>query len=170
VVAPGERFAAGAIDVEVVNDKHAVIHPDYPRPDNSGFLLDVGGTVSVQDTTMTKNRSERAGGGLETAAGTVDLAEVDMSDNSTGDIPGNGGALHLTGAAQVTWNGGTVTGNDAAAQGGGLWNSETGLLVVIGVDVSGNTAPEGADVYNDGGIFLQDGLPVPPAGLGLPLG
>ena len=44
VVAPGERFAAGGIDVEVVNDKHAVIHPDYPRPDNSGFLLDVGGT------------------------------------------------------------------------------------------------------------------------------
>lgn len=137
---------------------------------SGGGLLDVGGTVSVQDTTMTKNRSERAGGGLETAAGTVDLAEVDMSDNSTGDMPGNGGALHLTGAAQVTWNGGTVTGNDAAAQGGGLWNSETGLLVVIGVDVSGNTAPEGAEVYNDGGIFLQDGLPVPPAGLGLPLG
>ena len=43
VVAPGERFDAGTIGVEVVNDKHAVIHPDYPRPDNSGYLLDVGG-------------------------------------------------------------------------------------------------------------------------------
>ena len=85
-------------------------------------------------------------------------------------MPGNGGALHLTGAARVTWSGGTVTDNDATAQGGGLWSSATGILVVTGVDVSGNTAPEGADVYNDGGIFLQDGLPVLPGAFALPLG
>ncbi|WP_181955703.1 MBL fold metallo-hydrolase, partial [Raoultella terrigena] len=27
----------------VVGEKHAVIHPDYPRFDNSGFLLTLGG-------------------------------------------------------------------------------------------------------------------------------
>lgn len=44
VVRPGETFTAGSVGVEVVNEQHAVIHPDYPRFDNSGFLLDVGGT------------------------------------------------------------------------------------------------------------------------------
>ena len=45
VVSPGDTLAVGGIGVEVVNELHAVIHPDYPRPSNSGFLLDVGGTT-----------------------------------------------------------------------------------------------------------------------------
>ena len=44
VVSSGDTLAVGGIGVEVVNELHAVIHPDYPRFDNSGFLLDVGGT------------------------------------------------------------------------------------------------------------------------------
>ena len=43
VVAPGDTLDLG-LPVRVVGDKHAVIHPDYPRFDNSGYLLDVGGT------------------------------------------------------------------------------------------------------------------------------
>lgn len=44
VVAPGDRFFLGAIAVQVVGELHAVIHPDLPRFDNSGYLLDVAGT------------------------------------------------------------------------------------------------------------------------------
>lgn len=44
VVAPGDVLDVG-LGVRVVGEKHAVIHPDYPRIDNSGFLLDVGGTA-----------------------------------------------------------------------------------------------------------------------------
>ncbi len=43
VVAPGDTLDVG-VPVRVVGDKHAVIHPDYPRFDNSGYLLDVAGT------------------------------------------------------------------------------------------------------------------------------
>jgi len=42
VVNPGDRLSPG-LDVEVVGEQHAVIHPDYPRLHNSGFLLSVGG-------------------------------------------------------------------------------------------------------------------------------
>ena len=42
VVRPGERVDAG-VPVEVVGEKHAVIHPELPHFDNSGFLLDVEG-------------------------------------------------------------------------------------------------------------------------------
>lgn len=41
VVRPGETFDAG-VPVRAVGEKHAVIHPDYDRFDNSGYLLDLG--------------------------------------------------------------------------------------------------------------------------------
>ena len=42
VVGPGGEFAAGAIPVTAVGELHAVIHPELPRFDNSGYLLEVG--------------------------------------------------------------------------------------------------------------------------------
>ena len=45
VVAPGEELAVGRIPVTVVGEKHAVIHPELPHFDNSGYLLDLGGTT-----------------------------------------------------------------------------------------------------------------------------
>jgi L-ascorbate metabolism protein UlaG (beta-lactamase superfamily) len=44
VVEPGSTFDVG-LPVRVVGEKHAVIHADYPRLDNSGYVLDLGGTT-----------------------------------------------------------------------------------------------------------------------------
>jgi L-ascorbate metabolism protein UlaG (beta-lactamase superfamily) len=44
VVAPGEAFDAG-LPVRAVGERHAVIHPDLPLFDNSGYLLDADGTI-----------------------------------------------------------------------------------------------------------------------------
>lgn len=41
VVSPGEDFDAG-LPVRAVGERHAVIHPDLPRFDNSGYLLTAG--------------------------------------------------------------------------------------------------------------------------------
>ena len=43
VVKPGENFDVG-VPTTVVGEKHAVIHPEIPRIDNSGYLLEVEGT------------------------------------------------------------------------------------------------------------------------------
>ncbi|WP_296604893.1 MBL fold metallo-hydrolase [Nocardioides sp.] len=43
VVAPGESFDVG-VPVRAVGELHAVIHPEYPRITNSGYVLDLGGT------------------------------------------------------------------------------------------------------------------------------
>ena len=43
VVAPGDDFDAG-LPVRAVGRLHAVIHPDLPRFDNSGYLLATGDT------------------------------------------------------------------------------------------------------------------------------
>ena len=44
VVRPGDRLDIAGASVEVVGEKHAVIHPDYDRFDNSGYVLQSGGT------------------------------------------------------------------------------------------------------------------------------
>lgn len=44
VVEPGQQLDVG-VPVTVVGEKHAVIHPELPHFDNSGFLLDVAGTT-----------------------------------------------------------------------------------------------------------------------------
>lgn len=44
VVTPGASLDLG-VPVRVVGERHAVIHPEFPRFDNSGYLLDLGGTT-----------------------------------------------------------------------------------------------------------------------------
>lgn len=44
VVEPGQTFDLLGASVEVVGRKHAVIHPELPHFDNSGFLVSAGGT------------------------------------------------------------------------------------------------------------------------------
>lgn len=43
VVAPGERLEVAGFPVEAVGRKHAVIHPELPHFDNSGYLIEVEG-------------------------------------------------------------------------------------------------------------------------------
>jgi L-ascorbate metabolism protein UlaG (beta-lactamase superfamily) len=43
VVRPGDRLDVSGLPVEVVGEKHAVIHPDYDRIDNSGYVVTAGG-------------------------------------------------------------------------------------------------------------------------------
>jgi L-ascorbate metabolism protein UlaG (beta-lactamase superfamily) len=45
VVSPGARLDVAGVPVAVVGERHAVIHPDLPRFDNSGFLMDLDGTT-----------------------------------------------------------------------------------------------------------------------------
>jgi L-ascorbate metabolism protein UlaG (beta-lactamase superfamily) len=45
VVRPGDTFDVG-VPVEVVGEKHAIIHPELPHFDNSGYLL------TVEDSTI----------------------------------------------------------------------------------------------------------------------
>jgi hypothetical protein len=131
---------------------------------SGGGILNVLGELAVGDTVVEGNRAKRAGGGIETSAGRVRLTDVDLVGNTTGAAPGNGGGLHVTGDSRVTYVGGRTLRNRAAAQGGGLWNSETGRLVVRDVTIKKNRAPEKPNTYNDGGTFTVDGDAVPSSG------
>ncbi len=42
VVAPGQSFEAAGLPVRTVGELHAVIHPEFPRFDNSGYVVTLG--------------------------------------------------------------------------------------------------------------------------------
>ncbi len=134
-----------------VNDNTATVGSG-----SGGGILNNGGMLDVDDTTIRGNVSARAGGGIETVAGTVDLHRVFLNGNTTGDAPGNGGGLHVTGAATVDVRNTIVGHNTAAAEGGGLWNSADGTMTVTGSRLEGNVA-NGTDADSGGGGLYNDG-------------
>ena len=84
---------------------------------------------NAEVTAILKKRTEghegtRYGGARTAAVG------AQLFRNTTGDEPGNGGALHLTGAGVVTITDTKVVRNEAGAEGGGLWNSADGVFTI----------------------------------------
>ncbi|MFD1016549.1 choice-of-anchor Q domain-containing protein [Winogradskyella rapida] len=121
---------------------------------SGGGLLSIGGAVMVEDASITNNRANRAGGGIELADGTLDMSSTDLSYNNVGVLPavaspGNGGGLHLGGPATATIAYSTVRDN-FAVEGGGLWNGGSDMTVTTS-EISGNSANEGGGVYNETG-------------------
>ncbi|WP_052090840.1 CSLREA domain-containing protein [Modestobacter caceresii] len=117
---------------------------------SGGGILNDQGTLLVDRSLISGNSATRAGGGIEANVGTTTLERSLLTGNSTGDSPGNGGGLHLTGAGTVDIDRSRVTSNTAAAEGGGLWNSATGTMTVTRTAVRGNSAPVGPNVFQDG--------------------
>lgn len=132
---------------------------------SGGGLFSLGGTVNVTGTTFTSNTASRAGGAIEVAAAaTVVLNNVTQggataaSGNRAAGLPGNGGALHVTGAGSaVTLNGGVVQNNFAAREGGGLWNDAGSTMNVNNARIVNNIAQGTAADDGGGGIFNNGG-------------
>ena len=129
-----------------------------------GIFNAEGASLVATGTTIANNQAARAGGGIETrAAASVTLNSVTLGSdgalltgNSAGPMPGNGGGLHMTGDGDVTVDGGSVNGNSAASEGGGLWNSIGTMTLRNALVIDGNTA-SGAEVTNGGGGVFNDG-------------
>ncbi|QDT04721.1 putative outer membrane protein PmpB precursor [Rubripirellula lacrimiformis] len=136
---------------------------------SGGAILNLGGTLVVTASEISQNEANRAGGGIEATAGTINtLTNVTLDDNVAGIVasPGNGGGLHITGAGDATVTGGTVSGNLAANEGGGLWNGSGTMMVSGGTQLSNNTAGNddadngGGAIFNSGGIVNVSGATI----------
>ncbi len=119
-----------------------------------------GGSITILNSSISGNSANRAGGGIEdnstNGIGTLVLTNTNLDNNSVGSSPGNGGGLHITGPGNATITGGTVNGNIAALEGGGLWNG-SGLMIVDGTTIDNNTANGDAADDGGGGIFNNGG-------------
>lgn len=125
---------------------------------SGGGVLNVsGGTISGNGVIITNNSASRAGGGIEDASNaSIALNNAIIDSNSVGNAPGNGGGLHVSGSANVSLTGGSVSANTAASEGGGLWNG-SGVMTVDGVTINGNTASGVAADQGGGGIYNLSG-------------
>ena len=122
------------------------------------ILLGEGARLQLLRSTLTENSASRAGGGVEDQSGgstTAEYFENTFTGNVTGSSPGNGGAVHVTGAGNSTFFGGVVRGNRATAEGGGLWNG-SGRMTVSNVTFDANVG-EGDDADNGGGALFNNG-------------
>lgn len=129
--------------------------------DRSGgaILNAAGGVLTVNGGSFTGNTADRAGGAIEEASGAasgttaVSLNGVSFSGNDAGATPGNGGALHVSGSADVVVDGSTFTGN-TAKEGGALWNN-AGTMTVTDSTFTSNSA-RGADADQGGGAIFAE--------------
>jgi fibronectin-binding autotransporter adhesin len=133
-----------------------------------------GGPISVSSTKVTGNASQGLAGGMyldsSAAANGVVLKNLTVSGNAAPSGFAGGGVLiintadfHITGgsffdnksgggAIAIAFSSGsilgvTVTGNDAASGGGGIWQLGGGTVVVQAAKVFGNTAPTDPDFF-----------------------
>lgn len=129
---------------------------------SGGGILNDFGNLFVMNSEISTNTAIRAGGGIESvmdATDSLSLLNVDLLTNSVGIAPGNGGGLHITGPGNSQISGGTVVGNTASSEGGGLWNG-TGIMTIDSTSFDGNTASgDGADqgggaLFNAGGTLV----------------
>ena len=144
----------GAIDVDAPADgSFTVTGATFIRntaTGNGGAIYeynDFGG--GIIDCTFTGNRAGGAGGAIlaDPNSGTL-LSNVVMHGNSAT----TGGAIYST--ARLSISGSTISGNHATGQGGGLYSDNAfvdslhGRVAVTGSVLRGNTAQEGAGIYN----------------------
>ncbi len=130
---------------------------------SGGGILSVGGPVDVWKTALTENAALRAGGGIELVEGALTVGQSTFDRNTAGPNPGNGGAVHVSGAATTTVDATRLTGNVAEREGGALWNSATGTMTVTGSTLTGNSAngiaadDGGGAIFNNGGTLSVSG-------------
>ncbi len=159
----GALFSDGG-KLTVRNSTISSNRADGTAGSGGGILVVPGSVLTVTNSTLTQNTAMRAGGGIEvnaTVTKTVAavLDDVDLLQNQTGSNPGNGGALHITGPGTVTVVNSNITSNTASTEGGGLWNSASGTLIVDKSTLRGNMATGvvadhgGGGLYNDGGAL-----------------
>jgi hypothetical protein len=114
-----------------------------------------GGTLTVSSCTITGNTAD-VGGGIYNAY--VKQSSLTVQDSTITNNTANtkGGGIYNNGIASIQNT--KVTSNSATLQGGGIFNDVNGTLTQYSSSVvSGNSAPEGADLDNLGHILMKKG-------------
>ena len=142
---------------------------DAPGTSGSGGgIFSTDGLINLENVDVSANVATRAGGGIEIIDGVANIQNSTLQLNVAGTSgivgdgtgnPGNGGGLHVSGNSATVLIGNTqILNNDAASEGGGLWNQAGSFLRVNNETViEGNRATGDAADQGGGGIFNNGG-------------
>lgn len=122
------------------------------------IFVNEGATLTLSNSTLSNNTANRAGGAIELRDGssaTLDQVDAAMNTANTtaGGGGGNGGVVHVSGAAAVDVTGGLYA-NNTAVEGGAFWNNQ-GEMSFDGVSIVGNEATGDDASQGGGGIFAE---------------
>ncbi|PHI21733.1 hypothetical protein CEQ90_00140 [Lewinellaceae bacterium SD302] len=117
-------------------------------------------TLTVMQSQFMQNTASRAGGAIEDQSGgraVTEIVDVEFTENTTGAAPGNGGAIHITGAGSMNITGGKAAFNVAAREGGAFWNG-AGTMMIDNVNIHDNVANGTSTDDGGGGVFNNGGV------------
>jgi hypothetical protein len=134
--------------------------------DDGGALLNHGGTVAINDATITNNTSADDGGalsnvGLGGSAANMTITNTTISNNiAQGDgapTTDGGGAIDNDGnldsggaGATLTITGESITGNTATSgEGGGIRSKDGSTVTINGTSITGNSSANGGGIATD---------------------
>src|SRR5882724_11058425 len=129
---------------------------------NGGGIFN-SGTLTLTDCTVSGNHTGTASGGSGAgggifSSGTLTINNSTISGNRTGisDVSGQGGGIYSTGTFNL--NNSTISGNLTLADGGGISNSNSGVLTVTNCTITNNRSDDGdSGAGSGGGIFQSSG-------------
>lgn len=135
---------------------------------SGGGIFSNGGTSYITGSSIQSNTANRAGGGIEVGAGRLWLVNSELGGAAVADgniagtmssaTPGSGGGLHVTGTgSEVYIRDSNVQNNQAAAQGGGLWNQDASLIRADNTTITDNTASGSTSMDGGGGVYNAGG-------------
>ncbi|MCI5166055.1 MAG: hypothetical protein D3903_08135, partial [Candidatus Electrothrix sp. GM3_4] len=109
-------------------------------------------TVTLINSTVNGNTASDDGGGVSAWSSTITLRNTTISGNTAGQ---HGGGISVYDDAIVTLTNSTISDNSASQYGGGIyaWSSTVTLKSCL---ISGNSASQGREIYNDGGTVNAD--------------
>jgi hypothetical protein len=170
------RIQAGTVSISGITIAHGYC-ASAPCSSAGGGIYNAGGTVTLDDVTVTANGSNSQGGGIYNT-GTMSITNSTVSSNGVSQLAGtnafvqgggiwNGGTLNLvlSTVSQNTASAFAAT-NQNGATGGGIYNSSGGELNIDRSNVSANSAtadasPGGAETnVAAGGIFNRHNLTI----------
>jgi CSLREA domain-containing protein len=112
----------------------------------SGGGIFCSGTVNVSNSTFSGNQSGNSGGGIFAYSGVVNIINSTFSGNSTPGNNGGGIFVYFSAAANITNS--TFAGNSAEF-GGGIYNTNTGVVNLRNTIVALNTTTAGSPDINN---------------------
>ena len=130
---------------------------------SGGAILNDLGSLTLENSLFEENTAVRAGGAIEensTENSYLTILSSNFLNNEAIGGPGNGGAIHITGAGESMITTSIFTENVASNQGGALWNG-SGIMTVDSIsanlnEAQGNIATNGGGgaIYNNAGLLV----------------
>ena len=139
-------WGAGLYNTGVLTIGGGTISENKAGETGGGLITGGSGTVEIKAGSIFNNEAKQ-GGGIQISGGTVTMTGGTISGNKALEVGSytGGGGVKLKNSAVFIMEGGTISNNEAALDGGGVCTTAT--FRMSGGTISGNKAKYGGGVY-----------------------